>query len=236
MLVAPNLNNLRIPDDGGAGYQLNDNEVHSADGLTDVYFKDLQKHLIERIRKAEVVIGCVAWLTSFPILEALSKTTGVSIIVQKEDFLRPDVGDYNGWKYKLRHAYKKLPKLLDRFWFDDTILSHMSTFGDSSIDPVRCVGNHNADKGVLPRSHHKFVLFCDLMETIHGDVYCAPYEVWTGSFNFTQNATLSFENAIVLRDINIVRAFYREYAQVAALSEPLDWQSRWAAPEWRIGT
>jgi phosphatidylserine/phosphatidylglycerophosphate/cardiolipin synthase-like enzyme len=63
-----------------------------------------------------------------------------------------------------------------------------------------------------------------------------PYEVWTGSFNFTKNATYSFENAIVSRDRNLVAAYFSEFSQLAALSEPLDWEVEWVAPEWRIGT
>ena len=49
-----------------------------------------------------------------------------------------------------------------------------------------------------------------------------PRVVWTGSFNFTLNATNSFENAVVLHDPKIVNAFYQEWGQILALSEPLD--------------
>lgn len=38
-----------------------------------------------------------------------------------------------------------------------------------------------------------------------------PYAVWTGSFNFTKNACASFENAVVLREPAIVKAFFEEY-------------------------
>ena len=54
-----------------------------------------------------------------------------------------------------------------------------------------------------------------------------PYAVWTGSFNFTRNATMSFENAVVLYDPNIVRAYYHEYGQIVFLSESLDWTKSW---------
>ena len=63
-----------------------------------------------------------------------------------------------------------------------------------------------------------------------------PYKVWTGSFNFTNNAERSFENAVVLEEPSIVQAYFKEFQQIAALSEPLDWESEWVEPEWRIGT
>lgn len=124
----------------------------------------------------------------------------------------------------------------------------------SLIDPVRCVGNYNANnQPAFPRSHHKFILFCRYREhcqcqeclflhdmshcdycsdRAYGNRHIEPYAVWTGSFNFTKSATASFENAVVLQDEKIVQAFYAEYGQIAAISEPLDWTSAWMAPEW----
>lgn len=60
--------------------------------------------------------------------------------------------------------------------------------------------------------------------------------VWTGSYNFTQNAERSWENAVIIRDPVIADAYLREWAQLYSLSEPLDWKSPYVAPEWRIGT
>src|SRR5262245_13509725 len=89
----------------------------------------------------------------------------------------------------------------------------------------------------FPRAHHKFVVFCrEKHETGEGWLNYTPYEVWTGSFNFTANACKSFENVIVSSDPNIVLAFFKEYAQIAALSEPLDWEVAWTEPQCRIGS
>jgi len=63
-----------------------------------------------------------------------------------------------------------------------------------------------------------------------------PYAVWTGSFNFTKNAGFSLENAVIMRNPKIVNAYLLEWANVEAISEPLDWENDWVAPEWRIGT
>ena len=234
-----------INTDTNLGQQLLDNSNCTDDKTIHVYFKDLEARLLEHIAAADVVVGCVAWLTSDTILEALSKKKGVSIVVQKEDFLRPDLDAKDDWKTKLRSRYSSLPSTLTRFdeGLKDTVLHMMSCAGDLTIQAVRCVGNHNSDKSpVFPRAHHKFVVFCKMVWEEKSDEKgeyrwnYQPYEVWTGSFNFTQNATKSFENAIVIKNNRIVNAFYHEYAQIAALSEPLDWNSNWVAPEWRIGT
>ncbi len=115
----------------------------------------------------------------------------------------------------------------------------MSIASDPSIEAVRCVGNHNRDKKpAFPRMHNKFLVFAKVSpgSDEHESETIEPYAVWTGSFNFTKNATKSLENALYITEPSIVKAFFDEYGQIAAVSEPLDWTSDWAEPEWRIGT
>lgn len=74
-----------------------------------VYFGNLIDPLVARIQQARFVMGCVAWLTNEPILKALAQRE-CSIIVQKEDFLRPDDPTVTGSQYrqKLHQLYSKL--------------------------------------------------------------------------------------------------------------------------------
>lgn len=234
-----NLNELGIRgrvDDSS----LQDFSAISSDGNVQVYFKNIESHLVRHIENADIVVGCVAWLTSPAILRALSKKKGVSIIVQKEDWLRPDLHDRGDWKSRQKSRYSQLRSALARLdiAFTDTILSEMSYCGDPSLDAVRCVGNNNSLRlPAFPRMHHKFIVLCREAETKpHGYMNYEPYEVWTGSFNFTKNAASSFENAIVMKDVRLVKAFFSEFAQIAALSEPLDWESDWVQPQWRFGS
>lgn len=247
-MAVDNLNDLFIQADSRLW-----NLADSADRLRDysvassgiqVYFRNLEEKLIGHIKEADAIVGCVAWLTSEPILEALAgKRT--AIVVQKEDFLRPDSTSKGDWSNRLRKLYSQLHGG-DRFDYGETILSSLSVCGDPTLEGVRCVGNYNRSKApASPRSHHKFVVFCKAVshqeagEEI-GDDYeweeTIPYAIWTGSFNFTFNATQSFENALYISDPAIAQAYYREWAQIEAISEPLDWKHDWVDPEWRIGT
>jgi hypothetical protein len=177
----------------------------------------------------------VAWLTSPCILEALATRKAVSIVVQKEDFLRPDITAMPEWKAQLHALYENLKFPFQRFQVDS--LMGLSFGGDPTVQAIRCVGNRNSDKTrVKPHSHHKFIVGC--IDTDEGEegIILHPVAVWTGSFNFSKNAVNSFENAVVLTNRVIAEAFYGEWAQVIALSEPLDWESEWCAPEWRIGS
>ena len=275
------LNKSRIPHaDKKDGEPLKNN--NTTVGNISCYFRNLEDNLIKHISEADVVVGSVAWLTNEGILEAMKSCKHVSIVVQKEDFLRPDTNMTNT---KLKILYRALPKHLNRFAFE-TILSKMSTNGDNSIEPVRCVGNNNRNKYTsLPRAHNKFLVFCkiekrpysedEIQERIDRHLkdledirrfesestskginwrlemakisvaafqqqtyyeVIRPYAFWTGSFNFTENACKSFENAIYIRDEILAQAYLKEYSQIAALSEPLNWETEWMSPEWRIGT
>jgi hypothetical protein len=235
--MSKDLNKLEIQTDCSPE-PLTDNSAASPDGSVRVHFRDLEEALIANIRKARVVVGCVAWLTSRPILNALASVpNGVSIVVQKEDFLRPDLDTTGSMAWSLSVLYSKLPGTSGRYSFPG-LVSSLSYCSDNTIAPVRCVGNHNREKSSsFPRMHNKFVLFCNVKEA-EGDGFSeiTPYAVWTGSFNFSKNATFSFENAVVLTDEAIVQSYYREWGQILALSEPLNWEDPWCAPEWRIGS
>jgi len=201
-----------------------------------VFFKNLENHLIKHIEENDIVIGCVAWLTSKPILRALAKKDAVALVIQKEDFLRPDIDSDNKWNNQLHKLYSSLPSVLTRndTSLKNTILYQMSFAGDPSIESIRCVGNHNSEKSIVfPRSHHKFLIFCKYKNK---KPEWQPYKVWTGSYNLTKNANMSFENAVVLKNKKIVRAYFKEWAQIEAISEKLDWSSKWCTPEWRIGS
>ena len=123
-----NLNNLVIPFDP-------ENGIQSTNIKSAVYFRNLDKHLITHIKKADLIVGCVAWLTHQGILQALANTPkGVSIIVQKEDFLRPDLRSNGNWRNELRRRYSKLKSLA--FWPDLLNIVTAAINGDKFIDPV----------------------------------------------------------------------------------------------------
>lgn len=203
----------------------------------DVYFRDIKTPLIDFISKHKMIVGCVAWLTDIDILEAL-KNISCALVVQKEDFLRPD---YKGWqREKLQPLYRSIKCSIDRYDFPPP-LSRCSVNGDPGFDGVRCVGNHNREKEPgNPRMHHKFLVGGDIQTYQYAPSYTrtrmVPKAVWTGSFNFTNTSTRSLENAVVIRIPQVVKAYFQEFSNVMAISEPLNWEDDWISPEWRIGT
>ena len=231
------LNKLKIPHGDGGDVELKDYGCESQN--VEVVFRNVKKRLINFIEDSEIVLGCVAWLTDLELLNALAKVD-TAIVVQKEDFLKPESEiNTEKWKRSLRASYDHLSFQYERYAMPG-IASELSTSFDPEVAPVRCVGNHNSAKQLaFPRMHNKFLVSCVISHDDSGERYpdiIKPQKVWTGSFNFSQNASNSFENALVISDKKIAVAYAFEFAQIFALSEDLDWESDWVAPELRIGT
>lgn len=228
-----NLNLLTVREDGDTLPPDRLRPDISGQNGTEVYFQNLETKLIERIREYPVVVGCMAWLTNDAILTELANRDAVSVIIQKEDFLRPDSGN---WSTKhLRLAYSKL-----RGFDDYQAMAGYNYCSAPDREAVRCVGICAERSKTPPRMHHKFLVFCNYephpdLEGYGNGAY-SPQAVWTGSFNATHNGTRSLENAVLLRDPEVARGFYNEWLHVLGLSEELDWTSPYVSPEYRFGT
>lgn len=295
-----NLNEQWIRTDG-SGEVLENNNLDTAE--VSICFRNVKQCLLACIEEADYVFGCVAWLTDLDVLDALAQKRGVSIVVQKEDFLRPDIlcglcGDprcpfpnpgsrqrarcgesrnrfagQSSWRKTLSDAYKKLRGLNRCDFGRGSLIRTLSTgqlYSDDQIEAVRCLGVPNRGPS-SPRMHHKFAVFAKRFfgpsapeplpfegpllvqekglfagsdgwrDHFHwsdedGSEEWIAAAVWTGSFNWTKGATNSFENAVLLKKPEIADAYYKEFQQMLALSEPLDWNSEYVEPEWRIGT
>jgi hypothetical protein len=221
--------------DGVDDYPWDDDQRSLVSGAVTAHFGDLTARAVRFIEASQAVVGCVAWLTEPRLLKAL-EARPVSLVVQKEDFLRPDSTTTTDWRAKLRESYSKLNNDFTRYPFPPP-LSSASSLSNPELDGVRCVGNHNSTKTpAMPRMHHKFLVRLEIKEVDQWNTELIPVAVWTGSFNFSKNAGYSFENAVEIRDTEIAMSYLEEFARVMVLSEPLDWESPWVYPEWRIGT
>lgn len=197
----------------------------------DIIFDGIRDRLVSEIRRAHFVLGCVAWLSDWGVLEALqSRPGGVSLIVHEESNYGRGKGRFDSvrahraWTSRLKRAYEALPALPPDdepnalrnhpAWANAVgfVRANQRKGVPARLDALRCVGPSqlSAGKTHSVRMHHKFLLFGN----VDGHVYAA----WTGSFNPTPNASMSTENAIVLHDPRAASAFLDEFVQLALAS------------------
>lgn len=220
-MESKNLNLLQPESDGNYG----DREIELANNRlshdvhvcqAQVFFNGLEEKLIEKINQYPVVVGCVAWLTNENILEALADKDKVSIIIQKEDFLRPDSGSWSG--EKLRRLYQALPNGVEVGDIPD-----VNVACGWQTAPIRWAGVTTESRlKAQPRMHHKFLVFCEQEKPNNGCFgRLIPKAVWTGSFNLTHNATNSIENALFLTGFDVVNRYFLEWQHVFLISEDI---------------
>jgi hypothetical protein len=220
-----------------------DNRAASASGCdVRAFFGNLEEQLVAAIASADFVVGCVAWLTNREVLKSLAAVDhGCQLVVQKEDWLRPDLhtSRADAWKRDLRELYDDLRCDVDRYSLCSSCsMPTLSAGLDIDEEPVRCAGNHNSTRvPAFPRMHHKFFVLCDAVDDgVPVVSTVVPRAVWTGSFNPTANGTRSRENAVLISSGEIASRYMLEWFNVYAISEPLDWESDWCEPQYRIGT
>ncbi|WP_104839098.1 hypothetical protein [Sinorhizobium fredii] len=207
-----------------------------ASGNVSVYFRNLKEALLERIREHDgcVMVGCVAWFTDLEILKAVGQhSVAASFILNKENFLKDEHAIRNARRlYEGIHPFKpdKETEAAPYPRVFETISKTGIEFG-----AFRCCGRLRTESQSPWYMHNKFVVFCDYKETTRtrpDDPYdymdisiVRPISVWTGSMNFTGSAGNHLENGLFIQDPEIAQAYFGEWGQVAALSEPLNWES-----------
>lgn len=83
-----------------------------------------------------------------------------------------------------------------------------------AISAISCLGiTPDRKSQVTPFMHHKFLVFMDSQ--------LKPYAVWTGSFNLTNNASRSLENATLLCGEGVAKEYYDEWAKLIKFAKPL---------------
>jgi hypothetical protein len=234
-----NLNDVKVEDESSTMRREDNRIIRRTKEQTDfscigdnkdieVYFKNIENIICEKIKKHKYIVGCVAWLTNKKILKELSKKDKeVLIIVQDEDFLRPDTyfdGNKEKFKKTILTYYNKIKGRDKSISLSDLGISTHCEIGCG----IRRCGFINKDKlPAFPRMHNKFIVLGNDDE--HG--YPKYTEIITGSFNYTDNSTNSLENIICLKDDKIVRSYYEQFGEIALISVELDWEGDWNPDE-----
>jgi len=157
------------------------------------YFRDLETHLIEFIEGSESVVCCVAWLTSQKVIKALLEQPSV-LILRNESWLNKK----GGLAKKTREMYGKMRASKKTF----------PVMGETIEEDILVCGMISHPQNM----HHKFVIRLEKGK---------PIALWNGSFNPTTNGNQSIENATVIYNPTVAKAYCQEFLCVHGISKPL---------------
>lgn len=188
-----------------------DNSV-SAWGLVQLRYKSIEAYLVRLISRADMVVGCVAWVTNAAILQALGNLHyGSSLVVNKESYLVSP--EYNARKWeKYQRGYSGL-----------SVIPHHDIDGlhFEQLEAIMLTGGWNSGERYYPRMHHKFIVLCKVVQSESGQgLFALPQIAVTGSYNFSETANRSHENIVVIESGAIAQSYYNEWRQIATISDP----------------
>jgi len=181
------------------------------------HFRNLQQVLLSEIEKADIVLGCVAWISDPLILESLTRRSTALVLDSK----------VNRMGKKLQALYKQLQHTDKQPIYDMLVSGYGSEnylcYTDMENKPVpkAYAEDWNFESGLYAVDgfyrymHHKFLVM------IKSDGKCLTcgrrrYKptTWTGSFNFTKNASKGLENAVIIRDTHISASYLCEFLEI----------------------
>lgn len=184
-----------------------------------------------------VVAGCVPWLTSVELVDALAKVGGGVCVAVDKGGVGSAVRQLNDSASGMRQGC--FDGLLEYGEADETgagpVIGPYSRMpGDEAIGPVRLVGYRKTSSGSkLPLLHAKLlVVGCSWIWENDGggwDELFTPVAAWTGSANWTYMSAKHLEIGLWTEDPAFCAQAWRFVSDVIAFSEPFD--SRAAGPE-----
>lgn len=181
------------------------------------HFRNLQQALLSEIEKADIVLGCVAWISDPIILESLTRRSTALILDSKVNRMGKKLTDLYS---QLQHTDKEpiYEMLLDGIGSEKYLC-----YTDLEDNPVpkayaedwNFEGGLYAVDGFYRYMHHKFLV---MIEKVGNCNMCGKRKyrptVWTGSFNFTKNASKGLENAVIIRDDYISASYLCEFLEI----------------------
>ena len=188
----------------------------SSNALVECHFRNLQQVLLNEIEKADIVLGCVAWISDPLILESLNKRSTALILDSKVNRMGKRLKDlYEQLKETDKEPIYRFMREGNRSgeYLCNTDLNNQPVEGAYSEDWNFESGLYAVD-GFYRYMHHKFLILIK----ITGKCSCGKNTyspcVWTGSFNFTKNASKGLENAVIIRDNYISGSYLCEFLEV----------------------
>ena len=198
----------------------------------EAHFRDLETVLVNEIHQHDIILGCVAWVSSPKVVEALASKTTCLVVDRKFPRLSKNMKEM----YQLMEMNDKSPiyRMLknghgweEYFCYSNGGKTLPNTmYGDWNFES----GMYYVDGGHYRFMHHKFLLMlkevgvCDC-----GKILYKP-TVWTGSYNFTKNAKTGLENAVIIRNNGVAASYLGEFLEIhhnhALQLNILDWQKQ----------
>lgn len=162
-------------------------------GFTTIFLKDIRDHLLNIISQYDYAVGCMYLFTDEEIADIFKDYKEFKIVL---------CGSQISTFGTCKNIFTDAP-------IDDKSRREILKYPTPpSIDSSYC----------RPIMHNKFIVFRKEVLDNKGNVIIMNDAVWTGSYNFTKNASKSMENAVLIENTEIADLYYEEWVKISAIA------------------
>lgn len=170
-------------------------------GVVQCIFNEIDTFIVGQIQSHDLAVGCTAyWSPDSPIIAALQAKEIYSLVVSRESSkeIKPPSGNF------------PIDLLRD---LETELYGSVGIRPDAEVRAVEYIAKQEIGDRYFPRLHSKFLVLMDRV----GSGYMAR-KVITGSYNFSRNASVSFENVVCIEDEGIAFAYLRHWYQAVLVA------------------
>ncbi len=189
--------------------------------------RDQERWVLNLIRNADAVVVSCYVLSRRPLFEALAQKERVLMLCHKTDMAGPaDARNAKPFVQRVRALQGRefAPSELAPAapWFQHCVPV-------KKVPVARCLGDFQSDRTV-PLMHDKTIVA--LRKSTDAQTYY-PYALWTGTNNFTENATRSVGVGMIVDHPETAAMRLNDILNYVLSSEPVPWCHQALTPEWR---
>lgn len=206
-------------------YQPVTSSLHSRAQGIDIAFDEIENFIVNSINKYDAVVGCSPWFSNEKIIKAMIQLeSGVNVIVDKSQMTtkKYKISGKTG-KYSLMEKKEELLKQLKPLKFKISSLD--GQFSEMLNATLDCINDDAVSVfGTMKYAgmcHHKFLVLCKTEES-DTQLNVMPKALLIGSFNYSESASSSRENVLVLENEVIAMEYFKEWSRLFLLSESSD--------------
>ncbi len=185
------------------------------EGSSRYIFEGVIDELCKEIKQANVVFGDVMSVTSKKVISALEGLDSCQLVLNKKSYGKHHLYSRIRCLYTPRNILYNLEEAIDDGSWDD------------DLESIRYCGSLDESEPAL--MHNKIIVLAKIDPR---NFRLDPYAVWSGSCNFSFNASRSFENAIITYNRKVAVQYYKEYKQILARSESIKNLNSFYNPQW----
>lgn len=183
--------------------------------------------ILQLVDKADAIVVSCYMMSRQPFFDALAQKDRVFLLCHKTNLVGPTEARSAQPFLKRLAVLRKQSRQFQTSELRTSVPWLERTLPRKTLPLARCVGAYQ-DSFTTPLMHDKTVIALRKKKTQY-----IPFALWTGTNNFTENATRSIGAGTLIEDPHTAMLRLNDILNYTLSSEPIPWRSQRLQPQWR---